>query len=156
MLQLRTAELFVVWSLRHARARPWDSCALAEAHLRAFGLAEVERALAGFAALRGALAMHARRRLSLNGCACGAVSADERAVLTLVAAAQADAQAHADALAAWLCRPAGQPPLIEAARAYAAALARRGLLLPLRRPPRPPGRAAPLRGLAAEAAGALV
>lgn len=136
-LQLRTSEQFVLWSLRHARARPWDSCTIAEAHFRAFGIAEVEEALAAFAALRDALARHGRRRLSLNGCACGQLSADERAVLNLLAASQAGAQAHARALAAWLCQPSGQTLLVDAARAYVGALGRRGLVLPLRQPSRP-------------------
>lgn len=138
ILELTTAEQFALWSLRHRRACPWDAQTIAEGFFRAFGICGVEEALAGFSALGEALGRHGRRRLSLNGCTCRAIAADERALLTLLAAAQADDRPHVDALAGWLCRPAGQPALVEAAGRYASALAARGLQLPLRvEAPRP-------------------
>jgi hypothetical protein len=140
LLELTTAEQFALWSLRHRRARPWDGRIVAEGFFRAFGLCGVEEALAAFAALCETVGRHGRRRLSLNGCACRSVAADERALLTLLAAAQAEEAAHVRALAAWLCRPEGQPALAEAARRFAVALAARDLWLPLRLEPERPRR----------------
>lgn len=130
VLALSTAEQFALWSLRHRRACPWDADTLAEGFFRAFGIAGIEEALAGFVAFCEAFGRHGRRRLSLNGCRCRALAADERCLLTLLTAAQFGERRHAEALALWLCRPAGQAALVEAADRVAAAFLRRGLLLP--------------------------
>jgi len=132
LLELTTAEQFALWSLRHRRACPWDAHTIAEGFFRAFGICGVEEALAAFAAFGEALGRHGRRRLSLNGCTCRAVAADERALLTLLAAAQAGEDGHVGALSGWLCRPSGQPALAAAASRFGAALAGRELRLPLR------------------------
>ena len=129
VLALSTAEQFALWSLRHRRACPWDADTLAEGFFRAFGIAGIEEALAGFAAFCETLNRHGRRRLSLNGCRCRALAADERCLLTLLTAAQAGERRHAEALALWLCKPPGQAALVEAAGQLAAAFRRRGLLL---------------------------
>ena len=130
VLALSTAEQFALWSLRHRRAFPWDGDVLAEGFFRAFGVAGVEEALAAFAAFCDALGRHARRRLSLNGCRCRALAADERCLLALLGAAQGGALRHAQALADWLCRPAGQAALVNAAGLVACSFRSRGLLLP--------------------------
>lgn len=136
VLALATGEQFALWALRWRRACPWDNRTLAEGHFRALGIAAVEEGIAAFAALWEALSRHGRRRLSLNGCRCRTLAADELAMLTLLAAAQAGEGAHIEALARWLCRPDGQEALVAASRRYARVLASRGLLLPLRGPER--------------------
>jgi hypothetical protein len=143
VLALSTAEQFALWSLRRRRACPWDAATLAEGFFRAFGVSGVEEALASFAALCESLSRHGRRRLSLNGCNCRALAADERSLLGLLAAAQAGERRHAEAIALWLCRPAGQAELLAAADCFAAAFQRRGLLLPAPSSPRLTRRRAP-------------
>ena len=72
VLALSTAEQFALWSLRHRRALPWDGDILAEGFFRAFGVAEVEEALAAFAAFYDPLGRHGPapaqlERLPLSG-----------------------------------------------------------------------------------------
>lgn len=130
VLALSTAEQFALWSLRHRRAFPWDGDILAEGFFRAFGVVEVEEALAAFAAFCDPIGRHGRRRLSLNGCRCRALAADERCLLILLGAAQGGALRHSQALADWLCRPAGQEALVDSAGRLARSFRSRGLLLP--------------------------
>ncbi len=130
VLALCTAEQFALWSLRRRRACPWDAATLAEGFFCAFGIAGTEEALAAFADFCEPLSRHGRRRLSLNGCRCRALAADERCLLTLLSAAQAGERHHVEALALWLCRAAGQAALANSACRLAAAFQRRGLLLP--------------------------
>lgn len=144
VLALCTAEQFALWSLRRRRACPWDGAVLAEGFFHAFGISGTEEALAAFAAFCEPISRHGRRRLSLNGCRCRALAADERALLNLLAAAQAGERRHVEALALWLCRPAGQAALIEGADRFAAACLRRGLVLPANRPEDAPPMAARL------------
>ena len=84
-----------------------------------------------------AIAGHARRAI-VHHPVCGQqVTPDERVVLALFAAVQAERVELAVRLARWLVRPAGVTPLVAAAAALAFAMIENDLDLPERPAPRP-------------------
>jgi hypothetical protein len=136
--QLEPGEQFVLWALRQrlrdcggnsGAAAP--SAVLVHGFKLAFGLAYVEAGLAAFASVFEALRDHARPSgIDLCPLRCACVSADEQAVMALVAAAQAGEGPWLDALARRLVAPAFAPALGRGAAAFAAELRRAGLTLP--------------------------
>jgi len=88
-------------------------------------------ALATFVTFLNALAYASRRRLSVGLPGGMALTADERQVLTLIAAAQNDRPALFQAHLSWLARGDARPTLAIGARALAAALNAHALRLTL-------------------------
>ncbi|HEY7690370.1 MAG TPA: hypothetical protein VH835_16845 [Dongiaceae bacterium] len=156
---LLLAEQIVVWTLRRYRAGGERLESLAGTFRQVFGLGGVEAALAAAGRMIGALEQHSRRtdhRPKLNGAANDSgihrlyLSATELSVLRLIAALQRKDTLTANAVAAWLVRPAGQPPLLDGARLLGESMLSAGQPLP-EEPERLPMRAAP-RAVALHAA----
>jgi hypothetical protein len=133
--RLGIAEQLVIFLLRLRCAGPEHEGAIACALRVVCGLARVEQALDALDGLVRALDRCGRRPLRLHGPTHDAISADERALLTLVAAHQAGHDDLAAALAAWLVTAQGQPALAEEAGRFARAIATGADDLPL--PPMP-------------------
>jgi hypothetical protein len=134
--QLEPGEQFVLWALRQrlrdgGTAVP-PSPVLVHGFRLAFGLAYLEAGLAAFESVFEALHDHARSAgLGLCPLRCACVSADERAVIALVAAAQAGEGPWLDVLARRLVpSPAWAGTLGAGAVAFAAELRRAGLAVP--------------------------
>jgi hypothetical protein len=87
--------------------------------------------LATFCTFLCALAYVGRRRLQMGYPGYAALTADERRLLTLLAAAQANDETRFEAHLRWLARAELQPALAIAARALGTALKTHGLQLPL-------------------------
>ena len=98
--ELTDGDLCMLKALRAKIAKPFD---LPEAENPV--MAQTERGLSG---LVQSLFAHARRDLRLRRDPDVGPSVDERALLTLVAAAQAHEEDRANAVATWLFKPAGQ------------------------------------------------
>jgi hypothetical protein len=129
--QLGPGEQFVLWALRQRlRDGKGPSPAFLHGFRLAFGLAQLEPALANFECLFRALHEHCRRDLGLFPLRCACVSADEQAVIALVAAAQAGEGPWLDALVARLVGPDAAAALRDGALSFALALCRAGLTLP--------------------------
>ncbi len=129
--QLGPGEQFVLWALRQ-RLRDGEvpSPAFLHGFRLAFGLAQLEPALASFERLFRALHEHCRRDLGLFPLRCACVSADEQAIIALVAAAQAGEGPWLDALVARLVGPDATAALRDGALSFALALCRAGLIPP--------------------------
>jgi len=128
--RLGTTEQLVLLALR-ARAEGPASLPLLRGVFRsAFGLSQLEVGLAGFERAFGALVLGARRWPLFARRAAPAATADERAVLNLLAAQQWRHARLARGLIEWLVRPPAAALLGEGAAALAAALARSGCLAP--------------------------
>lgn len=97
---------------------------------------------AAFEALHGLLqllAARGRRPLRLNPVDAPMASPQERCLLALVGACQAENPAHVEALLRWLLPPVARAAAADHARRLAAALKRSGLFLHPRRMARPRG-----------------
>jgi hypothetical protein len=129
--QLGPGEQFVLWALRQ-RLRDGEAASpvLTHGFRLAFGLALLELALADFERLFRALHEHCRRDLGLFPLRCACVSADEQAMIALVAAAQAGEGPWLEALAARLVEPDATAALRDGTLPFALALCRAGLTLP--------------------------
>lgn len=97
----------------------------------ACGLVGMEAAVRGFEGMVAVLARGARRSLAIRAVAEPHVSHDELAVVSLLAASQHGAPAHADILAEWLVRGAERRVLAREAACLAGALAVAGRPLAL-------------------------
>lgn len=126
--QLATAEQVLVWALRQrlhdgAPASP----VLSHGFRLAFGFGLVEPALAAFEALFQVLATAARADLCLCPLRCAFVSADEEAILGLVAQARCGLPDTVLRRAGRLVEPDGRAALAERAEMMAALIDRAGL-----------------------------
>jgi hypothetical protein len=129
--QLGPGEQFVLWALRQ-RSRDGDevpSPTLIRGFRLAFGLASLEAALAAFEGLFRVLSRGSRGRdVGILPLRCACVSAGERLLLGLVAAAHAgEGLAALEAQARRLAEPAAAGALRDAAGAFARELRRADL-----------------------------
>jgi len=125
-------ERLVVGSVRRWLKAPEEwSRVEAEFHLL-FGDDECLFALNGLKGLLEILAAHARRTLYFHLPCCRLVSADERSLLSLVAALQHGRQQHAQAILRWLLPAVHQAQAYKQAFWLACGMADCGLIL---RPP---------------------
>jgi hypothetical protein len=129
-LGLGHAEHLVVWAWRRMVAGHGDCPVLMREFAAACGENGPE-VLATLAVFLQILARASRRRLVVGPPVCLALTADERQVLTLLAAAQAGHCAAFDAHLGWLARRETRPALSIGARALANAFADHELELPL-------------------------
>ena len=129
--QLDPGEQFVLWALRQrAREGAGPSAALLHGFRLAFGLAFMESALATFEDLVAGLDRRRGRDLCLFPLCCAFVSVDERAVIGLVAGAQAGSGPWLKEATGRLGDPSVAAALHDAALAFALILGRAGLVLP--------------------------
>jgi hypothetical protein len=135
---LEVAEQFVLWALR----TPLEGAAGRGRLERGFELAEGPAmggaTLASFESWFHLLATHRRRDLYLHRAPCPCLSADEKAMLELVASAQAGDEIRLHRVAAGLVHAQAIGALQRSSRVLAAALCRLGLCLS-DRPRRPRG-----------------
>ena len=122
--QLGPGEQFILWALRQ-RLRDGgvrDGEAVSPVFLHgfrlAFGLALLEPALAAFEELFRALYGHCRRDIGLFPLRCACVGVDERAVISLIAAAQAGEGPWLEAMADRLVEPTATAALRKGALAF--------------------------------------
>lgn len=128
--QLGPGEQLILWAFRQRlRDGATPSPAFLQGFRLAFGLAFLEPALSAFDRLFQALHHHGRRDIALFPLHCACVSADERAVIHLVAAAQAGEGPWLEAAAARLVEPGAAALLREGAVGFALALQGEGLAL---------------------------
>ncbi|MGE0723694.1 MAG: hypothetical protein AB7O45_04935 [Alphaproteobacteria bacterium] len=129
---LTGGERLLLWSFRawvsgrHMHQLVWREYA------RLFAPEDARPALRALELAIGAIAAHARREIVHHPVCCMRIAADERAVMAIFAAAQAEETATAIRHAAWLVRPAGIGPLVAATSALALAMIENDLVLPCR------------------------
>jgi hypothetical protein len=140
---LNVAEQFVLWALRTRLEGAARRDRLEEGFRLAQDDVSGSAALAAFEPWFGALASHCWRDLYLHRTPCPCLSGDERALLDLVASAQAGQEARLRRLAATLVHPRAIALLLSASRTFAGAL--RLLGLHLSAGGAPPGRNAAVR-----------
>jgi hypothetical protein len=127
--QLPGSERLVVITLR-AHLDDRHSAACVETLYRiACGLSWMERAVASFEAMVGALQAGSRRPFLAPDLSADRVSPDERCLLRLLAAHQLGARAHMEAGVAWLVRPEFHQTMQRCAAVFAHTLARSGCAL---------------------------
>jgi len=129
---LSTGEQLLLWAIR-TRLEGRDRLGKVQ---EAFALAAHPHPGSVFACFEPwflVLSSHARRDLLLHRAPCPCVSADELAMVQLVATQQAGAPARSAELARDLVEPGMVDALLETAGTLAAALGRLGLVLPQRR-----------------------
>lgn len=133
---LAPAEQLLVWAFRRrlhdAAAGP--AC-LAHGFRLAFGLAQVEAALAAFERLFELLAHHARADIVLSPLSCRRVSPDEERIMALAGALQHGRPAAAGIMAGSLVEPGSAAGLWEAMAAFVRLLTLADLGLPARSAP---------------------
>jgi hypothetical protein len=130
---LDIAEQFVLWALRIRLEGVAKRGRLEEGFRLAHDDAAGGAALKAFEPWFEVLAGHCRRDLYLHHAPCPCLSGDERAMLDLVASAQAGDERHLCRVAAGLVHPRAIGLLQEASRRFAAALCLLGLHLRWRR-----------------------
>jgi hypothetical protein len=126
------AEQLVLWAAGRGVAGRRDWRRVEEEYFFACGCARSRRALDGLERLLATLHAGARRTVYLHRLACPRISADEHALLTLIAAYQAGRTSHALALLEWLLPEAAARQARGPAAALATALKESGRLLPMR------------------------
>jgi hypothetical protein len=99
---LEAPERLIVNAVRVWLQMPTNWPLVAEDFRLAFGDNESLFALNGLKGLLELLAAHARRTLYFHRPCCSRISADERALLTLIGALQHGRHAHAQAVLSWL------------------------------------------------------
>ena len=126
--QLAMAEQLLLWALRQ-RLHDGDSTspALLQGFRLAFGLGLVEPALAAFETLFGILASTARDDLRFCPLRCACVSADEDAILGVMAQARCGLRGTLERRIARLVHPASCASLAAQAELLAALIERAGL-----------------------------
>jgi hypothetical protein len=97
------------------------------------GLSHIESVIVAFDRFAETLAGGARRRLIIARATSVTVTADELALLNLIAAAQSGAYPHVVALARWLVTPSYQGRLVSAAATLGGVLTSAGIRLTQRR-----------------------
>lgn len=132
VLGLTNGEHFVVWVFRTWLEGPASRLALDAAFQVHCGVFNAESAAECFARLVDTLATHSRRTLGFHRAECMAVSASERTLLALIAAAQVGNMDYASAVAEWLVPRNATPGLVLHATTFAFMLEVSGLRLPLR------------------------
>jgi hypothetical protein len=128
------AEQLVLWATRRWLARRLDWWRVEEEYFFACGCARARRALDGLDRLLAILHAGARRTVHLHRLACRRISADEQALLTLIAAYQSGRTSQALALLEHLLPEAAARQARGPAAALATALGESGRILPLRAP----------------------
>jgi hypothetical protein len=131
----------LLWALRTRLEGAAKQSNLAHGFRLARDAAMGGSALASFETWFQVLATHCWRDLYLHRAPCPCLSTDERAMLDLVANAQAGDEMRVHRLAAGLVEPQAIGCLQQCSRSFAAALCRLGLRLPDR--PRQAWRSAP-------------
>jgi hypothetical protein len=134
---LEAPERLIVNAVRLWLQAPTNWPLVAEDFRLAFGDNESLFALNGLKGLLQVLAAHARRTLYFHRPCCSRISADERALLTLVSALQHGRQDHTHAVLRWLVPEPQQTEAYKHAFWLAGGMAECGLLL------QPPGEGAP-------------
>ncbi len=132
VLGLTKGEHFVVWVFRTWLEGPASRLTLEAAFQVHCGVLNAESAGDCFARLAELLATHSRRTLGFHRAECIAVSASERTLLALVAAAQDGNTDYLQAVAEWLVPRDAAPGLVVHATTFAFVLEICGLRLPLR------------------------
>lgn len=123
-------EHLLVWSWRRLAAGRAD-CAWAEQEFTDACGEDGPEVFLTFTVFLKALAFSSRRRLAVGTPGCLHLTADERQVLALLAAAQAGSPARLEAHLRWIAEAERRPVLEIAAGALAMALTANGLLLRL-------------------------
>jgi hypothetical protein len=126
---LNVAEQFVLWALRTRLEGAAKRDRLEEGFRLAQDDISGSAALAAFEPWFGVLASHCWRDLYLHRTPCPCLSGDERALLDLVASAQAGQEARLRLVAATLVHPRAVALLLSASRTFAGALRPLGLHL---------------------------
>jgi hypothetical protein len=126
---LEVAEQFVLWALRTRLESAGRQSNLEHGFRLAHNAATGGAALASFESWFEALALHCWRDLYLHRAPCPCLSADERAMLDLVASAQASDEMRLHHIAAGLVHPCAIERLQQASRIFSAALRGLGLRL---------------------------
>ena len=129
---LKTAELFVVWSLRERLAGGAESERLTEGFRRSFGAVTARSARSAFEDYFVLLTEHLIRDFALMPPCCGCISRDETLLLRLIALVQNDHTPEAVGLARTLVGPAKAMTLCNHVDRFAALLKHHRLTLPLR------------------------
>lgn len=125
-------EQLLIWAVRRWHLRGTISREIEVGFLALCGITEVETALYAFNDLMATLARYGRRRIILGGPR-GALSLDERSILTLLAVHQHENEDYAEAILSWLV-PAGVANRLSAyATLLAGTLTRSGHILPMPR-----------------------
>jgi hypothetical protein len=130
---LRDSEQWCLNVLRHLFTGAESWTAAQRNTTTACGLSHIESVIVGFDRFAETLAGGARRRLIIARATSITVTADELALLNLLAAAQSGAYAHVVALARWLVTPSYQGRLVSAAATLGTALSSAGIPLTQRR-----------------------
>jgi hypothetical protein len=138
---LNVAEQFVLWALRTRLEGAARRAHLEHGFRLAHDLPSGGAGLAAFESWFGVLASHCWRDLYLHRAPCPCLSADERAMLDLVASAQLGDVRRLQRAAAGLVQPQAIAALKQSSRSFAAVLCRLGLRLSGR--PLLPWRSAP-------------
>jgi hypothetical protein len=134
---LRTGDLtygeqLMLWAARRWLANPGDWTRVGEEFALALGCARARAALAALEAILRTLHGGARRTIFLHRRDCCRVSADEHALLSVVAALQGGRVTRARALLEWLLPPAAVRAILPEATCLSEALAAAGHVLPNR------------------------
>ena len=129
---LTMGEHFVVWVFRTWLEGPASRLTLDSAFQVHCGALNAESASECFARLVETLASHSRRTLGFHRAECIAISASERTLLALIAAAQVGNTDYASAVAEGLVPRKAAPGLVRHATTFAFMLEVSGLRLPLR------------------------
>jgi hypothetical protein len=146
---LNESESLIVRTWRKLLSGHGNCPVIARDFMDACGTEAVE-VLATFGTVLRALAYASRRRVSIGYPGCGMITNDERQLLTLIAAAQAEDEACFEAHLRWMARADLRQALAIAVSAFATALREHGHYLPLpigMMPDASGGAAAPLRVL---------
>jgi hypothetical protein len=141
VLGLNYGEHLLIWAMRRLVVRP-EVCRVVEREFADACRDDAAEVLGTFRVFLGTLSYTARRRICIGHPGSFGLTADERGLVGLIAAAQNDDQSRLDAVACWFARSDAQPHLAIAARALASAFAAHQLWLaaPPLRPTAPTGR----------------
>jgi hypothetical protein len=138
---LNVAEQFVLWALRTRLEGAATRDRLEQGFRLAHDAVTGSAACATFEPWFEVLATHCWRDLYLHRTPCPCLSGDERAMVDLVASAQAGDEARLHRIAATLVHPRAIGLLLSASRSFAGALCLLGLHLSGREAPPGPGAA---------------
>jgi hypothetical protein len=129
---LTAGERLLLWSFRAWAGTPAMHQLVWREFARTFPPDEAPQALRALELTIDAVGRHARRAFVYHPMCCRSVTADERALLAIFAAAQADETPLALRHAAWLVHSAGVGQMVSAASALALVMEGSDLLLPRR------------------------
>lgn len=129
---LTAGERLLLWSFRAWVTDPRMHALVWREFARIFPPDEASLALRALEVSIGTIARHARREIVHHPICCTRIAPDERAVMSIFAAAQAEQTTIAIRHADWLVRPSGAGALVAAASALALAMIENDLMLPYR------------------------